>query len=58
MPCEHLVFRGPVTFGTTVQVFFKMEDWSPGSQMVWDIYRTMIHGCEIWLHFFFNCSAF
>lgn len=21
--------------------------------MVWDIYRTMIHRCEIWLYFFF-----
>lgn len=44
---EHLVFRGPLSFGAIVQVFLKMEAWSPVIQMVWDIYRTMIHGCEI-----------
>lgn len=49
---EHLVFRGPLSFGAIVQVFLKMEAWSPVIQMVWDIYRTMIHGCEIWLYFF------
>lgn len=41
--------RGPLSF--VPHAGLKMEERSPVIQMVLDIYRTMIHGCETGLYF-------